>query len=248
MDEPATHLHPQGQVELRKFIKQFAKENDLTFVIATHMPFLIDVDNFDELRIVSSTDNIATIDNLFSAVNNFDPDSLYPIKESLTIKQNVLYDLDTEVIWVEGITDYNYLTMFKKLLNIQNMAFLPFNGVGDNDEKQHEIIKKLCSIKFAKVSLLIDGDKAGIKMKDSCKDTKLSRCHTISELTTNNKKFMMIEDLFSKDDLIKYQLDSHDKNKKSSNTSAIMKENCTLEDFSNETIQNFKDLFKLIQD
>lgn len=60
--------------------------------------------------------NRSKIDNLFTAVNYEDPDSLLPIKESLTIEQNVIYILKTEVVWVEGITDYNYLTMFKKLL------------------------------------------------------------------------------------------------------------------------------------
>jgi len=59
---------------------------------------------------------------------------------------------------------------------------------------------------------------------------------------------MMIEDLFSKEDLKKYGLDSHDKTKKSSNISAIMKENCKLEDFDETTIENFKNLFKLIQE
>lgn len=45
MDEPATNLHPEGQKELRAFIKKFAIENNLTFIIATHSPFLIDADN-----------------------------------------------------------------------------------------------------------------------------------------------------------------------------------------------------------
>ena len=59
--------------------------------------------------------NRAHIENLFTAANINDPDSLLPIKDALTIKQNILYDLGTEVFWVEGITDYNYLTLFKKL-------------------------------------------------------------------------------------------------------------------------------------
>src|SRR5690606_7725645 len=36
MDEPATNLHVSGIVELRKFIKEYAERNELTFVLSTH--------------------------------------------------------------------------------------------------------------------------------------------------------------------------------------------------------------------
>lgn len=103
MDEPATNLHPKGQYELRNFIKRFARNNDLTFIIATHSPFLIDIDNFDELRVVSMENNRSKIDNFFTAVNYEDPDSLLPIKESLTIEQNVPYNLETEVYGLKAL-------------------------------------------------------------------------------------------------------------------------------------------------
>lgn len=251
MDEPATNLHPQGQVELRRFIKEFGKKNDLTFVIATHMPFLIDCDNFDELRVVSCENNRSRIDNIFTAVNSDDPDSLKPIKESLTIKQNVLYDIDTEVVWVEGITDYNYLTMFKNLLEIKNIAFLPFNGVRSNDADQIKLIQNLSSIKLYKFSILVDGDKAGLAMVRNCKNTKFEkRIHNLSELNdSNDKKIRVIEDLFSDNDRNKFQcLKLNDDNplKKSSNQSSIMKENCSLNDFDDLTIENFKSLFNML--
>ena len=53
MDEPATHLHASGQQELRKFLKKFAIDNSLTIIMATHSPFLIDLDYLDELRIIN---------------------------------------------------------------------------------------------------------------------------------------------------------------------------------------------------
>lgn len=250
MDEPATNLHPQGQKELRLFIKTFAMKNDLTFILATHSPFLIDTDNYDELRVVSMNDNIATIDNLFSAVNANDPDSLLPIKESLTIKQNVLYELNTEVIWVEGITDYNYLTMFKNLLNIKNLAFVPFQGVGANDQDMQRIVSRLISIEFHKKNMLCDGDKAGQIMKKFCADTAFSGMMCISDLSTDSNKFKEIEDLFSSGDKKKFDVINVEKPEsyKKSRLSSIMKKNCKIEDFSKETINNFKKLFEMIQD
>lgn len=243
MDEPATNLHPKGQQELHSFMKQFAHKNDLTFIIATHSPFLIDPDNYDELRVISMENNLSKIDNLFTAVNYEDPDSLLPIKESLTIEQNVLYNLDTEVVWVEGITDYNYLTMFKKLLGEKNIAFLPCNGIGNNEKYQQRVLERLLSIKFHKYNLLVDGDKAGQKMKEACKGTALGEAISVSDLNHDDKKFVEIEDLFSEEDRKKYSLPS-----KSAGSSYIMKTTSTLDSFTPETIENFKKLFELIKD
>lgn len=247
MDEPATNLHPQGQAELRKFIKEFAVKNDILFIIATHSPFLIDTDNYDELRVVSMENNRSRIDNLFTIVNMGDPDSLLPIKESLTIKQNVFYDLDTEVVWVEGITDYVYLTMFKNFLGIKNMAFLPFNGVGTSKEETAEILKKLVDIKFHKRSLLVDADKAGNDMYGQAKKGKagFDTIHNLSEVEiAGDKKAKVIEDLFSSEDKKKYDMISE----KRSLWISDMKNHAKKEDFSEETIANFTKLFELLQD
>lgn len=238
MDEPATNLHPKGQKELRRFIKTFARTSGLTFVIATHSPFLIDSDNYDELRVISMENNRSKIDNLFSAANANDPDSLLPIKESLTIEQNILYSLKTEIVWVEGITDYNYLTMFKNLLNIEDVAFIPFNGVGKTDDEQMAILKRLKSIEFHRFNLLCDGDKAGKKMKELCKGTCFEHMLLVSDLSTEQKKFREIEDLFSPEDRKKYGLPH-----KSGSASHLMKMNCKLTDFTEETIENFRSLF-----
>lgn len=245
MDEPATNLHVQGQRELREFIKEFAISNDILFVLATHSPFLINVDHYDELRVISMENNRSRIDNRFTVINLDDPDSLLPIKDALTIKQNVLYDLDTEVYFVEGITDYNYLTMFKKLLKIKDIAFLPFNGVGNNSAKTHKILEALLSVKFHKRSLLVDADKAGLDMFNQAKDADFLSVHNMSEVKIGeNKNAMMVEDLFSAEDKKKF---SAIIGKKSDGTSS-MKDHCKLSDFSKTTVDNFKQLFKLLED
>ncbi len=247
MDEPATNLHPEGQKELRRFIKDFALKNDLTFIIATHSPFLIDPDNYDELRLISMSNNRSSIDNLFSAVNVNDPDSLLPIKDALTIKQNVLYDLDTEVVWVEGITDYNYLTMFKKLLGVKNVNFIPYNGNGKTEEDAKKVLSKLINIKFYKRGILVDSDKSGTNMAKLCENTVFkNRIYTIADVNDGLKE---IEDLFSEEDKQKYEsLNKKSDLYKKANYSSVMKNTAKLEDFSEETINNFKKLFEIITD
>jgi hypothetical protein len=191
--------------------------------------------------------NRSSIDNLFSAVNLDDPDSLVPIKEALTIQQNVLYDMDTEVIWVEGITDYNYCTMFKKLLNVSNVHFIPYNGNGKTNADTNNVLSKLIGIKFYRRGILVDSDKAGKNMAALCeKSIFKDRTYKISDINSN---FVEIEDLFSDEDKKKY--DSLNKKSdlyKKAFYSSVMKNTLKLSDFSDETINNFKELFKLITD
>ncbi len=52
MDEPATHLSVPARKEFRKFLKEYAHKNHVTFVVATHDPFLVDTDHLDEIRII----------------------------------------------------------------------------------------------------------------------------------------------------------------------------------------------------
>ncbi|GAA9152286.1 hypothetical protein HpHA181_02490 [Helicobacter pylori] len=52
MDEPATPLSVPAKKEFRQFLKEYAHKNHVTFVVATHDPFLVDTDHLDEIRIV----------------------------------------------------------------------------------------------------------------------------------------------------------------------------------------------------
>ena len=147
MDEPATNLHVKGQRELRGFLKEFAIKNDISIVIATHSPFLIDLDYLDEIRVIVNKDNISSIENNFAAVNENDPDSLLPIKESLTVENHILCNPEEKIVFVEGITDYNYLTAFKKLLGKTGITFLPINGVGTTKDECIKITQRLMKIR-----------------------------------------------------------------------------------------------------
>ena len=242
MDEPATNLHPNGQRELRTFLKEFCQRTGITIVMATHSPFLIDPDEYDELRVISVNDGKATINNNFAAVANDDPDTLAPIKDALTIKQNVLYDPDVTVIWVEGITDYCYLTMFKRLLGKKDVAFLPFNGVGKNDADGKRILSKLQSIRFFSRNILCDGDKAGNAMIKLCKNSDFANPLSLSEIFPgiNGDKPVEIEDIFSKNDRAKHPVLQY-KNPffKACWLASLMKQTAKKEDFDEETLKNF---------
>ncbi|GAA7598395.1 hypothetical protein HpMMM16_12510 [Helicobacter pylori] len=61
MDEPATHLSVPARKEFRKFLKEYAHKNHVTFVLATHDLFLVDTDHLDEIRIVEKEANCISI-------------------------------------------------------------------------------------------------------------------------------------------------------------------------------------------
>lgn len=246
MDEPATNLHVKGQIELRAFLKEFAMKNDITIVIATHSPFLIDLDFLDELRIVSNKNNVSSIDNDFSAINIDDPDSLLPVKESLTVENHVLIDPDQNVVFVEGITDYNYLVGMKKVLGIENITFLPIKGLGKKGQEK-EISEKLIRIRKHNPFLLADADGAGKAFKNANKDSELK----VVILSDVDENFKEIESLFAPEDAKKFGLvDEKGKAVKHNSTSASFK-NRVINDpnsVSKQTKNNFAKLFELIID
>ena len=238
MDEPATHLHPKGQRELRQFLKEFAIRNDISIIIATHSPFLIDLDYLDELRIIENSDNITSITNNFAAVNTDDPDSLLPIKNSLTVENHVICNPDKKIIFVEGITDYNYLTAFKNKLKKEELVFIPINGLGKSKEENLQISKCLIEIRKNDPILLVDGDNAG-KIMESINEN--SELEVISLEKIQNYSFKTIESLFSSEDMEKFGLKY-----KHASTSSLFKKKILFneESVSEETENNFKALFE----
>lgn len=249
MDEPATNLHIGGQMELRKFLKEFAVANDITVFIATHSPFLIDLDYLDELRVITMKDGISYIYNDFTTVNDDDPDTLKPIKLSLTVNNHMLLDPDKKVIFVEGITDYNYLTAFKKLYQKDDVVFLPINGLGnlneDLDKRHKDIVKALQEIRRHNPILLVDGDAAGKNMKEFCEKNKTEL--KVFSLNEVDDSFKTIESLFSANDLTNLKIkDAAGNIEKRSSSSAVLKTFCSAESFSKATMNNFKKLFNFI--
>lgn len=211
MDEPEIHLSIPGRRDLRKFIKKFAKDTGITFIATTHNPSFADIDYLDELRIIKNNkDGIGVkIQSNFSALADDEVDTLDSIINSFGILR---IDLTREykIIFVEGITDYNYLTAFKLLYNQNkkeeeklNIAFIPINGLGkDNDEMRNKLIKL---IQFKDAILLTDGDTRGNAFKKLCDNEKLKGRLTVIQLTEIENSFKNIENLFAQSDKEKFK-------------------------------------------
>ncbi len=199
MDEPATNIHAKGQTELAKMIRDFAIEKGITFVISTHSPFLVNCDHLEELRILNLDEtNRAHVHDKFTVMDIQNPDQLNSILESLTIGRHVLFDPNEKTVFVEGITDYNYLTAFKLLFGIKGITFLPINGVKDKEL----IVEKIRTISKNPV-ILVDGDAAGNALYKYAQDSDVE----VVRLSDIDRRFYDIESVFTASDRRDFGID-----------------------------------------
>ncbi|MGN8454071.1 ATP-binding protein [Helicobacter pylori] len=222
MDEPATHLSVPARKEFRKFLKEYAHKNHVTFVLATHDPFLVDTDHLDEIRIVEKETEGSAIKNHFNyPLNNAgkDSDALDKIKRSLGVGQHVFHNHQKHrIIFVEGITDYCYLSAFKLYFNKHNpqfkdnpipFTFLPISGLKNDSNAMKETIEKLCELDNNPIVLIDDDRKCVFNQKATSERFKkanedLGNPITILQLSDCDRCFKQIEDCFSANDRKKY--------------------------------------------
>lgn len=215
MDEPEIHLSIPGRRDLRKFIKKFAKDTGITFIATTHNPSFVDIDYLDELRIIKNNKDGrgVKIQSNFSALADNEVDTLDSIINSFGILRSDL-TREYKIIFVEGITDYNYLTAFKLLYNKDkedkkeydkklNIVFIPIYGLGKDDNEMEKKLDKL--IQFKDAILLTDGDTRGNAFKKLCANEKLKGRLTVIQLTEIENSFKNIENLFAQSDKEKFK-------------------------------------------
>lgn len=220
MDEPATPLSVPARKEFRKFLKEYAHKNHVTFVVATHDPFLVDTDHLDEIRIVEKETEGSVIKNHFNyPLNNAgkDSDALDKIKRSLGVGQHVFHNPQKHrIIFVEGITDYCYLSAFKLYLYYKEykdnpipFTFLPISGLKNNPNEMKETIKKLCELDNHPIVLIDDDRKCDFDQNATSKRFKnaneeMHDSITILQLSSCDENFKQIEDCFSENDRKEY--------------------------------------------
>ncbi|WQV35946.1 ATP-binding protein [Helicobacter pylori] len=264
MDEPATHLSVPARKEFRKFLKEYAHKHNTTFVLATHDPFLVDTDHLDEIRIVEKKEQGSAIKNGFSydpkedAGNN--SDALYQIKRSLGVSQNVFHNPQKHrIIFVEGTTDYCYLSAFKLYFNERefkndpiSFTFLPISGLKKEPNEMKETIQKLCELDNNPI-VLIDDDRKDGSDPQKAKSEQFKRANeempdpiTILQLSSCDENFKQIEDCFSANDKEKYAKNKRMELAMAFKTRLLYSEKDDV--VSEETKKNFLKLFEWIKE
>ncbi|GAA6796458.1 hypothetical protein BTM501_01400 [Helicobacter pylori] len=222
MDEPPTHLSVPARKEFRKFLKEYAHKHNTTFVLATHDPFLVDTDHLDEIRIVEKKEEGSAIENTFnySLKNdaNRNSDALDKIKRSLGVSQHVFHNPQKHrIIFVEGTTDYCYLSAFKLYFNEREFknnpfyfTFLPISGLKKESNEMKETIQKLRKLDNNPI-VLIDDDRKDGSDPQKAKSEQFKKANEempdpikILQLSSCDENFKQIEDCFSANDKEKY--------------------------------------------
>lgn len=222
MDEPAAHLSVPARKEFRKFLKEYAHKHNTTFVLATHDPFLVDTDHLDEIRIVEKKEEGSAIENTFnySLKNdaNRNSDALDKIKRSFGVSQNVFHNPQKHrIIFVEGTTDYCYLSAFKLYFNEREFkndpipfTFLPISGLKKEPNEMKETIQKLHELDNDPI-VLIDDDRKDGSDPQKAKSEQFKKANeempdpiTILQISSCDENFKQIEDCFSTNDREKY--------------------------------------------
>ncbi|WP_394977226.1 hypothetical protein [uncultured Helicobacter sp.] len=252
MDEPAHNLSPKARKECAELLRKYGEEHGITFVIVTHDLFWIDSDFLNEVRIIKNREDKklkgVTIQNDFSRIQSNDTDTFLEIKRAFSVDTNVFYPPNVRLVFVEGITDYNYLTTFKLLKQRESdekldIAFLPICGLGKDSDEKAIVLEKLMK-QCDEPILLLDSDEASEEIEKLQKEKGYEKLQ-ITKLSEVDPKFKEIESLFSKKDYDKYGL----KTKSSGISSAFKKhilwvkdhegDNATDERLDKTTKENF---------
>ncbi|MFT2765001.1 ATP-binding protein [Helicobacter pylori] len=263
MDEPATHLSVPARKEFRKFLKEYAHKHNTTFVLATHDPFLVDTDHLDEIRIVEKKEEGSAIENTFNYSlkndTNRNSDALDKIKRSLGVSQNVFHNPQKHrIIFVEGTTDYCYLSAFKLYFNKRKFkndpipfTFLPILGLKKEPNEMKETIKKLCELDNTPIVLIDDDRKCDFDQNAKSEQFKKANEEmpdpiTILQLSSCDENFKQIEDCFSANDREKYAKNKRMELAMAFKTRLLYSEKDDV--VGEETKNNFKKLFEWIKE
>ena len=111
LDEPGLHLHPDAQKNLLDRLEEYTNGNTLLYT--THLPFMIDLNHPDRIRILKETDNgiIVTTDLIETS-----PGAKLVLQAALGMDASQSFLVADSNLVVEGVDDYWVLTELSNLL------------------------------------------------------------------------------------------------------------------------------------
>ncbi|MPM59969.1 hypothetical protein SDC9_106815 [bioreactor metagenome] len=239
--------------ELTKKLREYAKKNGLTFVLATQNPMAIDIHHLDEVRLLVPRDDGST-----HIINDFDQfggdgnhDIMAPILGGLTVSRNYMRSDNRKTVFVEGSTDYFYLTAFCEALRQRgteyDIDFIPINGVGSKKDSPKNVVGQIISIE-RNPTIFTDSDYAGTEFKKAAESKHISPS-SIAEVLGNGKK--VIEDAFSPADAEKLGIKTKDgdSNKKFDHAACLSyKIPQIYDELEDETKSNFMKIIDYVMD
>ncbi|WQU44292.1 hypothetical protein KVD81_01735 [Helicobacter pylori] len=259
IDEGFSKLSAPTCIECHNFLKKLGQDKGITFVISTHNLYFANLDYLDELKFLKVNKDLRSVSvNQFTSRDLNDSTPSKVIKKLICANHKTLNEND-RLLFVEGISDYNYLSAFKLLYEQEkktsldmaflNIVFLPVNGLGNDDLKESkkpqmkQILETLVQ-EEPNTTLLVDGDTRGKACEELNKELK----NKLNILKLNNcddsfKNFKNIEDCFSQKDKIKLDLKNKSSRSHTAYTSTLKNDlllNPSLVEAERKFLQAFK--------
>ena len=219
-DEPGCFLHVNAQKELIKLFNHLAdQENQVVYT--THSPYMLDTVNDGIHRIRAVVKDVQGYTRIYKTAydNRISSDSVHdtlaPIISALGMNMNDTFGpaKDKINIVTEGTSDYIYMCMMAKLLNIdsEKYAIIPSQGASN--------CVNICAILHGwgcKYIAVFDYDKAGVESgaeimrkqliyelnKDYCFMTEVEQAD-IDAKTYRTSKFM-VEDVITREEINRF--------------------------------------------
>ena len=120
LDEPGLHLHPDAQKDLLLRLEHYAEGNKLLYT--THLPFMIDLNHPDRVRVLKETENGIVVTTDFT---DTPPEAKFVLQAALGMDASQSFLVADRNLVVEGVDDYWVLTELSNLLQQDGKDGLP---------------------------------------------------------------------------------------------------------------------------
>lgn len=130
IDEPGLFLHAKAQADILKKLEDSSRLSQIIF--STHSPYLIESEKLGRIRLVVKNSEKGTyIENKIQVVS--DKETLTPILTAigLDVTSGITDMAKVNNIIVEGMSDYYYLSGFKKVFDWKSANFIFGGGSGN---------------------------------------------------------------------------------------------------------------------
>lgn len=172
LDEPGLHLHPDAQKDLLRRLAHYAEGNTLLYT--THLPFMIDLNHPDRIRVLKETDQGIVVTTNFT---ESPPEAKLVLQAALGMDASQSFLVAKRNLVVEGVDDYWILTELSNLLRREGEEGLPEDVLitpgGGASQAVH--VATFMIGQDLNVAALFDSDDAGRCAKDKLVKTWLTR-------------------------------------------------------------------------
>ena len=205
LDEPGLHLHPEAQKDLLLRLEEYAKGNTLLYT--THLPFMIDLNHPDRIRVLKEKDNsiVVTTDLVESP-----PEAKFVLQAALGMDASQSLLVADHNLVVEGVHDYYILAGLSNWLKRIGEEGLPEDVRITPGTSASEAVHVATFMigQHLNVVTLFDSDDEGRRAKDKLVKkwlTQYTESHTEAILlgdAIGASGDFELEDLFSHDFII----------------------------------------------